>query len=251
MLADAHNSTHPPVATAPGDGQQVAGHVGGVEEEPYVSQSLWLGIALAVVLVAAGSLLVMRIARGGEQSAPAVLSADSDEPWTPTELALMGSLSPVPELPPSPTNAVADDERAARLGQTLFFDQRLSSEGTVSCASCHVPALYFTDGRKRGFGVDETERHVPTVMGVQWQPFLFWDGRADSVWSQALGPLEAEKEHGLTRVSVARKVYTHHREAYEALFGPMPSLEDHERFPEDARPVEMDSFHLHQQRWAG
>ena len=218
-------------------------------QPPEPSRAAGLSVALAVVLLAAASMLVMKIARGGEAKAPPPPKADSGAPWTEVELALMQSLSPPPELPPSPTNAVADDPKAATLGQRLFFDTRLSGDGTVSCASCHVPSLYFTDGRRFGLGLDETGRHVPTVIGAQWQPFLFWDGRADSVWAQALGPLEAENEHGMTRLSVARAVYTHHRAEYEALFGAMPAMGDLERFPEEARPVPMDSYHLHSQRW--
>src|SRR5688572_28183294 len=53
--------------------------------------------------------------------------------------AKIAQLSPLPPVPPDPTNAVADDPRAAELGQRLFFDARLSKNGLISCASCHVP----------------------------------------------------------------------------------------------------------------
>ena len=70
--------------------------------------------------------------------------------WTEAELALVRSLSikSLPPLPPDPSNRVADDPRAARLGQALFFDARLSANGKVACATCHLPDRRFrTTGR--------------------------------------------------------------------------------------------------------
>jgi cytochrome c peroxidase len=55
-------------------------------------------------------------------------------------------------------------------------------------------------------------------------PFLFWDGRKDSLWAQALGPLESPVEHGGSREQYAQVVAAHHREDYEAIFGPLPAL---------------------------
>ena len=64
--------------------------------------------------------------------------------WTSKQVAslrslLLDSLEP---LPPDPTNAVADDPRAAGLGHQLFFDKRFSANGEVSCSSCHLPAIW-------------------------------------------------------------------------------------------------------------
>ena len=97
--------------------------------------------------------------------------------------------SPLPPLAPDPTNALADDARAARLGQFLFFDAGLSQNGRVSCASCHVPEQAFTDGKPLFEGLGRGERNTPTLWNVAYQRWFFWDGRADSLWSQALGPL--------------------------------------------------------------
>ena len=61
--------------------------------------------------------------------------------WTEADLALLQSLSidNLPSLSPDRSNAVADNVIAARLGQQLFFDTRLSGNGAVSCATCHQP----------------------------------------------------------------------------------------------------------------
>lgn len=145
-------------------------------------------------------------------------------PWSAAELELIYSLSPVGPVPPSPGNAVADDERAARLGQRLFFDQGLSRTGTIACATCHQPERYFTDGRERARGLGRLERHTPSVVGAAWFAFLNWDGSRDSIWAQALGPLEDPREMGLAREGVVRRVGEAWREEYEALFGPLPEL---------------------------
>jgi len=65
-------------------------------------------------------------------------------------------------------------------------------------------------------------------------PFLFWDGRKDSQWAQALGPLESAVEHGGTRAQYAHLVAAHYRPEYEALFGPLPDLT---AVPASAGPV--------------
>lgn len=72
------------------------------------------------------------------------------------------------------------------------------------------------------------------VAGTAWSPWQFWDGRKDSQWAQALGPLESAVEHGGDRASYARIVVRHYRAEYEALFGPLPALEC---IPTSAGPV--------------
>ncbi len=162
--------------------------------------------------------------------------------WSESELALLrlqwiGSLQ---ELPPDPTNKYADDPAAAKLGQKLFFDKQLSANAQVACATCHVPDKYFTDGLAKAKGVGEASRSAPSVVGVAFSPWFFWDGRSDSLWSQALGPLESSVEHGGNRSQYARIVYHDptYRKMYEDLFGPLPDLSDKERFPENAAPVD-------------
>ncbi|WP_437563204.1 cytochrome-c peroxidase [Sorangium sp. So ce542] len=140
------------------------------------------------------------------------------------ELAWLRNLSPVGAPPASPGNGAADDGRAAALGHALFFDRRLSAGGQVSCATCHDPERYFTDGRPRAVGLAEGRRNTPTLAGAPWFPFLGWDGRKDSVWSQALSPLEAPDEHGLCRADAVRLIAAAHREPYEAAFGALPEI---------------------------
>ena len=141
-----------------------------------------------------------------------------------TELAEVRQISPLPVTPPSPTNTVADDPEAARFGQVLFYDKRLSANGEIACATCHDPAHGFSDGKPLSEGLQTTTRHANALWNVGHQRWFFWDGRADSLWAQSLGPLQSEAEMGATP-ELARNVVSGDpalRSAYEKLFGPMP-----------------------------
>jgi len=156
------------------------------------------------------------------------IPAPLPDTWSPAELALIRSLSlsQLPPLPADPSNAFADDERAAELGQKLYFDTRLSGNGTVSCASCHRPELMFTDGLPLAVGTSGGTRHTPSLVGLSYSPWFYWDGRKDSQWAQALAPLEAPHEHDIDRLSVARLVTgdRSYQVMYQEIFGPAPPL---------------------------
>lgn len=146
--------------------------------------------------------------------------------WTLSQLDELRSLSllALEPLPPDPTNRVAEDPAAADLGRRLFFETRLSANGRVACSTCHQPERGFQDGRALAIGVGTTDRRAMPIAGMARAPFLFWDGRKDSLWAQALGPLESAVEHGATRMQVARVVADHYRDEYEAVFGALPDL---------------------------
>ena len=146
--------------------------------------------------------------------------------WTRAQMDELRSLSlaALEPLAPDPTNRVADDPRAAALGERLFFDMRLSANGQVSCGTCHKTELGFQDSAALARGVGTTARRTMPIAGTARAPFLFWDGRKDSQWAQALGPLESPVEHGGTRAQYAHVVAARYRPEYEAIFGPMPDL---------------------------
>ena len=153
--------------------------------------------------------------------------AIAEEAWTPREKRILATLrlGAAGPPPPSPSNRVADDPAAAALGEALFFDRRLSGNGELSCASCHLPERYFTDGKVRSVGMQTTLRNAPTVVGSAWSSWFYWDGRRDSLWSQALIPFEALDEMGASRVAVLRVVGADpsYRERYTELFGRAPA----------------------------
>ena len=159
--------------------------------------------------------------------------------WTESELALMKSLTLGNSSSDilSPSNKFVTDERAATFGHQLFFDTRFSANGAVSCASCHEPKNLFIDGLPLATGgLATTDRKTMTIIGASASPWLFWDGRKDSLWSQALGPWENSVEHGGNRAQYARLIGKHYSAVYQSLFGPLPDLADLDRFPFDASP---------------
>jgi cytochrome c peroxidase len=168
--------------------------------------------------------------------------------WSGEELEIIASLSPPPKLPPSPGNRVADDPAARDLGHKLFFDTRLSESGEMSCATCHQPELYFTDGLETPEGI---KRHTPSIIGAQYLPFLFWDGHKDSLWAQVLSPIENPDEQGLNRLALAHVIHKHYKAEYEAIFGALPDLMDLGRFPAKAMPLEFDSRNPLNVAWVG
>ncbi|MEC7233129.1 MAG: cytochrome c peroxidase [Planctomycetota bacterium] len=172
--------------------------------------------------------------RGAEERAPSPLSEDA------TRWALR--MSPVPPVPADPTNRHSEDERAAELGRRLFHTTALSKGGEIACATCHLQEYGLADGRTLAEGVLPLERHTPALWNVAHQRWFFWDGRADSLWSQALIPLEDPLEHAFARVEVARAIHADDelRASFEEVFGPMADFADLERFPPYARPVPED-----------
>ncbi len=162
------------------------------------------------------------------------------KPWQPDELKLLQTLSldSLKPLQRDPSNHVAEDPRAAELGHRLFFEPLLSSNRAVSCASCHQPERRFTDGLSKGRGLGLSARNTMSIVGTAYSPWLYWDGRRDSQWSQALSPLEDPNEHGGNRMRYARLISNDPRlkNAYEALFGPLPDFVDETLFPVDAGP---------------
>jgi cytochrome c peroxidase len=162
-------------------------------------------------------------------------AAAPTDAWTAEEKALLASLSlsALPPPPRDPSNAVDTLPAAAALGKRLFADVRLSGNGAVSCASCHDPERQFQDGLAVARGVGTGSRRTMPIAGAARATWLFWDGRKDSLWSQALGPLEDPAEHGSNRLRIAKLVQAHYGPAYEAVFGPLPDLS---RLPDDAGP---------------
>lgn len=183
--------------------------------------------------------------------------------FTEEELATLKTFKLPAAVPTNASNRVADEPRAAKLGKKFFFDPRFSGAlgpandgasggslgkngdvGKVACYGCHQVEIGGADRRSRtptSLGVNYGLRNAPTVINAAywdvaaggWQ---LWDGRKDSLWALALGPMEGANEHNGTRLQYAHLIYNKYRADYEEVFGAMPDLSDTARFPLTGKP---------------
>jgi cytochrome c peroxidase len=186
--------------------------------DPHVTHVRASVLAVVVVSVAA-SLFSMTtyVTTGAARTTPR---------WSAAEQAMLRSLAlySLEPLSADPSNRFGDTPEAASLGRELFFETRLSGNGKVSCATCHAPAQDFQDGTPLASGVGTTARRTMPIAATAHSPWQFWDGRADSQWGQALGPLESAVEHGGSRTQYAHVIAAHYRADYQAVFGTLPDL---------------------------
>lgn len=110
---------------------------------------------------------------------------------------LPGGLAALPEPPISPGNP--QSESKVELGRKLFFDKRLSKDGSTSCASCHDPGKAYSDGRATAVGINHAviSRRTPSLLNSAYNSVQFWDGRVKSLEEQALVPILAKSEMGM------------------------------------------------------
>jgi cytochrome c peroxidase len=137
---------------------------------------------------------------------------------TPVAIQVPLGLPPVPlQRENHPTaNTIA-------LGRQLFYDNRLSRDNSVSCASCHHPDLAFKDPRGLSIGVAGAKgrRHAPTLVNAAYSTFLFWDGRARSLEAQADGPITDPHEMNQTHEAIAASLRSdpHYKALFQSAFG--------------------------------
>jgi len=166
------------------------------------------------------------------------------------ELRLLSDLSPgyLPAPPPDPTNAYLADPRARDLGKKLFFDPRFSGPlldesnngdpgtlglqgetGKIACAGCHVPTTNYLDTRSSrqqiSLGSGWTHRRAPSLLDIGQAQLFNWDGSHDAMFNQLFTPIEDPVEFNSSRLFVAQQIARLYRAEYEAIFGPMPSLD--------------------------
>jgi cytochrome c peroxidase len=142
-----------------------------------------------------------------------------NELFLPGEWKMLEEMAVVPSEPPAdPSNEVADSAEAAALGEALFHDTGLSPSGTVACASCHDPARAWSDGRPLALGVEQGLRRTPSIALAAHARWQSWDGKADSIWAQALAAFENDREFASSRTFVASRVLSFHRERFVAAF---------------------------------
>jgi cytochrome c peroxidase len=125
----------------------------------------------------------------------------------------------------------------AELGRFLYFDKRVSSDGTLACASCHAPEKAFTDGAavSTGIGRQKGGRSAPTVINRAYSTQQFWDGRSPSLEDQAKGPIAnpiemtAEKSADAAHAAVVKRLMAvpGYVKLFEKVFGTKEFNIDH------------------------
>ena len=163
-------------------------------------------------------------------------TCDLDPSLTEDECATVHAMALPDALPPARGNAKGDDPDAAALGFAVFFDARFSKGQSVRCATCHNPENRFADGKPTSTGLARVTRNAPTLLNAARNRWSFWDGRADSVWSQPLFAFENPPEMDFTRLEIAHAVALLYAPDYEKVFGPLPPLDDNARFPARGKP---------------
>jgi len=149
--------------------------------------------------------------------------------FTDNEIKVILSHGPWPaSASRDPTNRASGKRDAIEFGTRLFFDERLSGKGTVSCGSCHVPERNWTDNLARGVGMAEVDRNTPTVMNLRGGRWYGWDGGADSLWSQSIRPIVDARELAATPQHVAQLVRSDEQLScrFRKAFGTAPSSGD-------------------------
>lgn len=111
-----------------------------------------------------------------------------------------------PRLAPDASNRVSGRPEAIAFGERLFSDTRLSTNGRIGCASCHVSGQGWSDGRARAAGIEETDRNAKSVLNARFNRWFGWAGASDSLWAASIRPLLDPREMGNAERHVAALV---------------------------------------------
>jgi cytochrome c peroxidase len=202
-------------------------------------------LCATLMLVAGSAVLILGCERAGKHSSAVAEAAPAETTPQTTSQA-----PPIPKAGPlaSPRSVQqvgvpADATRAAiprdnpqtpekiALGEKLFFDGRLSADGTVACSTCHDPARAFTDGRPASVGIKGRvgQRNSPTILNALYNKTQFWDGRAKTLEEQAALPIVNSVEMGqpsLDAAVVRIAAVGEYQQAFKRVFGHPPNGPD-------------------------
>ena len=127
----------------------------------------------------------------------------------------------LPEVPIPADNPMTAEK--VELGKMLYFDKRVSKDGTISCATCHDPKMAWAEHTPTSTGIHKQVggRNSPSVINSAYAPAQFWDGRADSLEAQAVGPVANSIEMGSSMVEVVENFnkIPEYKERFQKVFG--------------------------------
>ncbi len=183
-----------------------------------------MAVGVAVVSVVAAATLTMARPRSAMVTVPPIpKSGPLAQPKSTHQVGVPAAATRAAVPPDNPQTP----EKIA-LGQKLFFDGRLSADGSVACSTCHDPARAFTDGRPTSVGIEGRvgQRNAPTILNALYNATQFWDGRAKTLEEQAALPIVNPVEMGQPSLdaAVARiAAIPEYREAFQKVFGGPPN----------------------------
>ncbi|HEY6306707.1 MAG TPA: cytochrome c peroxidase [Candidatus Angelobacter sp.] len=182
---------------------------------------------LAVLALAPGC--KSKDTRGRPDAEPAQLAPGKAPPIPAVgPLAQLKSLQQIGLPVPATRAAIPSDNPQTpgkiALGEKLFFDGRLSADGTVACSTCHDPQRAFTDGRPTSIGIQGRvgQRNAPTILNALYNKTQFWDGRAKTLEDQAALPIVNPVEMGQPSLEAAAAqiaAVAEYRQAFQNVFG--------------------------------
>lgn len=185
------------------------------------------GVALAVIVTPSGG---QPTTPATEPSAQAGSSTKSPEPSPKGAQRPAAKVSQLPlGLPavPIPADNPMTPEKI-ELGKLLYFDKRVSKDGTISCATCHDPNVAWTEHRATSAGIEDQDGHAqiggrnsPTVINAAYARAQFWDGREPSLEAQAVGPVGNPIEMGNSMEAVVAQFskIPGYQERFQQVFG--------------------------------
>jgi len=172
----------------------------------YVSEGTWsrTGVCSSYlwVVLLTFSAADIQVAAGADSTAEQFFTSD--------ELNRIEALGPWPvAIPADEGNEYSGLKWAEELGAELFFDPGLSGSGRISCATCHVPSLDFSDGRALAIGAGKHVRNTQSLLNSGLQRWFGWDGGTDSLWAATLRPLLSDVEMAGDVTTIATRLRSH------------------------------------------
>ena len=187
-------------------------------------------VLILVVMVAGAAALIFGCERSAKRESSKLPPTPETDPLAqPKSLQQVGA-------PVEMTRAAipADNPQTPEkisLGQKLFFDRRLSVDGTVSCSTCHDPAFAFTDRKPASVGIQGRvgQRNAPTILNALYNKTQFWDGRVNTLEDQAALPIVNAVEMGRPNLDAAVAQIAsveEYQHAFQRVFGRPPNGAD-------------------------
>lgn len=156
-------------------------------------------------------------------------SSSAHVEFTPAEKDAIARHGPwPPPLKRDASNRYSGKPTTIAFGRKLFFDARISLEGRLSCASCHLPSRAWADAQTRSFGRELLDRNAPSIANTRFERWFGRDGGSDSLWSHAIRPLTDLREMAMTPGLLAERIREHKDlgQGYRRIFGKPRDDED-------------------------